>query len=98
MFSNKVRYFGFLVLFILTVGAVNGAIRQAFDLQPAWVDIVEHTGGELMGTYNGMPCAWFEADNQMICYLEKDTWYGRDAVPAWVVENGTCTPLFSECQ
>ena len=60
-----------------------------------WQDIPVSLGGITLGLDDqGYHCFEFKVDNQVVCFEERDTWYGRDAVPKYVIENGVRTPLF----
>jgi hypothetical protein len=62
-----------------------------------WHNIVIGLGGEFIEPRDGLPCAKFMLDGQIICYSVFPTFYGEDAKPAYVIQNGVCTPLFDEC-
>ena len=63
-----------------------------------WTDIPISLGGtELAADAANNRCWWFENDNQTICYKEKETWYGTDAEPVYVIEEGRCTTINGQC-
>jgi hypothetical protein len=83
--------FGFLLIVSLTASAV-----VSFTIRPAWMQVVDTIGGEFVQVDEAQrPCAFYEHDQQLICYNVLDTWYGQDAVPAYVIESGIHTPLYN---
>ena len=93
MISIIKQHFGVLLVSLL----IGMLIYQVYSWPevPMWENIPYSMGGvKITADENGYPCFYFRTDNQLICFEEKDTWYGRAAVPKYVIENGVRTPLF----
>jgi hypothetical protein len=59
-----------------------------------WEDIPGQLGGEEVSLdESGNRCWYFPVDDQLICFEEFATWYGKDAVPLYVVDAKGYTPI-----
>lgn len=60
----------------------------------SWEDIPTGLGGEEVShDESGNRCWHFAVTNELICYEEFSTWYGEDAVPLYVINDGGYTPI-----
>lgn len=59
-----------------------------------WTDIPTGLGGEEVSLdEGGHRCWYFNITSELVCFEEFDTWYGKDAVPLYVINDGGYTPI-----
>lgn len=97
--SQNTKFYVFITMFLVAVALGTNAVSIAVGGPDApWRTLVKNLGGTYApNDKDGRPCAWFEKDQQLICYNTMDMWYGQDAKPAYVVEHGTCTAIYDQC-
>ena len=59
-----------------------------------WTDIPTGLGGtEVAADESGNRCWHFNITSELVCFEEFETWYGKDAVPLYVLDNKGYTPI-----
>lgn len=60
----------------------------------SWEDIPTGLGGtEVALDESGNRCWYFALNAELICFEGFETWYGRDAVPLYVMDDKGYTPI-----
>lgn len=70
------------IAIVLTVLLISGVTL----LRDPWALPTAMGGHETAWMPDGDRCFWFEPDQQLICYREVSTWFGRDIVPTTMTE------------
>ena len=82
---------GFLLVAFILFGLISSFFYPRFT---TWEYIPTGLGGtEVSRDQASNRCWYFALSSELICFEEFQTWYGRDAVPLYVMDDKGYTPI-----